>query len=50
VNKTGGKPSFPQIILRSLVRLLLLIDWLPFPFLKEKALHDYLSGTEVVEI
>ncbi len=50
VNNTGGKPSFPQIILRSLIRLLLLIDWLAFPFLNEKALHDYLSGTEVVEI
>jgi uncharacterized RDD family membrane protein YckC len=50
VNLNGGKPSFPQIFLRSLVRLLIIFDWLAFPFLNERALHDYLSKTEVVEI
>lgn len=48
VNKAGGRPSFGQIFIRSLVRLIL-IDSFFIPFL-DKPLHDYLSGTEVVEV
>jgi len=47
VNKAGNKPSFWQIILRSLVRLTI-IDCFFIPFL-DKPLHDYLSKTEVTE-
>jgi len=48
VNKTGEKPFFWQIILRSLVRLTI-VDCFFIPFL-DKPLHDYLSKTEVVEV
>jgi len=47
VNKKGSKPSFFQILLRSIVRLTV-IDCFFIPFL-DKTLHDYLSNTEVVE-
>lgn len=47
VTKTGGRPAFWQILVRSAVRLTL-IDCFFIPFL-DKTLHDYLSGTEVVE-
>ena len=47
VNKNGGKSSFFQIFLRSIVRLTI-IDCFFIPFL-EKTLHDYVSKTEVVE-
>ncbi len=47
VNKKGGKSSFIQIFLRSIVRLTI-IDCFFIPFL-EKTLHDYVSKTEVVE-
>lgn len=47
VNKNGGKSSFIQIFLRSIVRLTI-IDCFFIPFL-EKTLHDYVSKTEVVE-
>lgn len=48
VNKTGGRPSFLQILLRSLTRLLP-IDCFFIPFV-ENTLHDYISKTEVVEV
>ncbi len=48
VNKTGGKPFFWQIIIRSLVRVTV-IDCFFIPFL-DKPLYDYLSGTAVVKI
>lgn len=48
VNKQGGKPSFLQVIIRSLVRITI-IDCFFIPFL-DKPLHDYVSKTEVVEI
>src|SRR5690242_5061530 len=48
VNNKGGKPSFLQILIRSLVRLTI-IDCFFIPFL-DKTLHDYLSKTEVVEV
>ncbi len=48
VNKNGGRPSFLQILLRSFVRIIF-IDCFFIPFLN-KTLHDYLSGTEVVEV
>jgi uncharacterized RDD family membrane protein YckC len=48
VNKKGTRPSFLQILLRTLVRLTV-IDCFFIPFL-DKTLHDYLSGTEVAEI
>jgi uncharacterized RDD family membrane protein YckC len=48
VNKKGTKPSFFQILLRSIVRLTI-VDCFFIPFL-DKTLHDYVSKTEVVEI
>ena len=48
VSKDGGKPTFWQILVRSLVRLTI-IDCFFIPFL-DKPLHDYLSKTEVVEV
>lgn len=48
VNKNGGKSSFFQVFLRSIVRLTI-IDCFFIPIL-DKTLHDYLSKTEVVEI
>lgn len=48
VNKNGGRPSFFQIFLRSIVRLTI-IDCFFIPIL-DKTLHDYVSKTEVVEI
>jgi len=47
VNKQNGKPTFWQILIRSLIRLTI-IDCFFIPFL-DKPLHDYLSKTEVVE-
>lgn len=48
VNKSAGKPAFWRILIRSLIRLTI-IDCFFIPFL-DKPLHDYLSGTEVVEV
>lgn len=48
VNKKGTRASFLRIVLRTIVRLTV-IDCFFIPFL-DKTLHDYLSGTEVVEI
>lgn len=48
VNKNGMKPRFWQIVVRSLVRVTI-IDCFFLPFL-DKTLHDYVSGTEVVEV
>ena len=48
VNRSGGKPSFIQLLLRSFTRLIIL-DCFFIPFL-DKPLHDYLSKTEVVEL
>lgn len=47
INQHEQKPSFWQVITRSLVRITL-IDMFFIPFLG-KPLHDYLSKTEVVE-
>ena len=47
VNKQGSKPSFQQVLARSIIRLTL-IDCFFIPFL-DKPLHDYLSKTEVIE-
>lgn len=47
VTRNNGRPSFLQILVRSLVRLTI-IDLFFIPFL-EKPLHDHLSRTEVVE-
>jgi uncharacterized RDD family membrane protein YckC len=47
VTKTGQRPALWQILVRSLVRVTL-IDAFFIPFL-DVTLHDYLSGTEVVE-
>lgn len=47
VNTKGLKPSVGAIFIRSLTRVIL-IDGFFFPFL-EKTLHDYFSGTMVVE-
>ncbi len=51
VNKTGGKPTFFQILTRSIIRVLgvIIIDSIFISFLG-KTLHDYLSKTEVVEV
>ena len=48
VTKDGKKPNFFQIFIRSLVRLIV-IDCFFIPFLDGKTLHDYLSGTVVIE-
>jgi uncharacterized RDD family membrane protein YckC len=48
VDKTGKKPSFAAIFIRSLVRLTI-IDLFFIPFLG-KPLHDYLSKTQLVEV
>ncbi len=48
INSNGGKPSFFQAIIRSLVRLTV-IDCFFIPFLN-KPLHDYLSRTDVAEV
>ncbi len=48
VNQKNSKPSFVQVLIRSLVRLTI-IDMFFIPFL-DKTLHDYVSKTEVVEV
>lgn len=48
VNNKGGKPSFLQILIRSVTRVII-IDCFFIPFL-DKTLHDYTSKTEVVEV
>lgn len=48
VNKTGTKPAWWQVLVRSLMRLTV-IDCFFIPFL-DKPLHDYVSRTEVVEV
>ena len=48
VNANNQKPSFPQIIIRSAARIIV-IDLFFLPFL-DKTLHDYLSKTNVVEV
>ncbi len=48
VNKKGGKPSFLQIVIRSLIRLTI-IDCFFIPFFDD-TLHDYVSKTTVVEV
>lgn len=47
-DKKGLKPGFGKIFLRNLVRLTI-IDCFFYPVLN-KTLHDYVSGTEVVEV
>jgi uncharacterized RDD family membrane protein YckC len=47
VNKKGGRAAFWRILLRSLARVTI-IDLFFIPFLG-KPLHDWVSGTEVVE-
>jgi len=51
VNQQGGKPTFFQIFIRSVVRVLgvIVIDSIFVSFLN-KTLHDYVSRTEVIEI
>ncbi len=48
VNKHNRKPSFLQILFRSLIRVTI-IDMFFIPFI-DKPLHDYASKTELVEI
>ena len=48
VDKNGKKASFGQVIIRSVVRLTV-IDMFFIPFLEGRTLHDFLSGTYVVE-
>lgn len=48
VNKSGKRASILKILIRSLVRLTV-IDCFFIPFLDGLTLHDYLSGTRVVE-
>ncbi|WP_447640966.1 MULTISPECIES: RDD family protein [Chitinophagaceae] len=47
VNKSGQRPHFLQVIVRSIVRLFPL-DFILIPF-TERTLHDIASGTYVVE-
>ncbi|MCG9899839.1 MAG: RDD family protein [Hydrotalea sp.] len=48
VNSKGEKPGVLRILLRSISRVIL-IDMFFIPFLG-KTLHDYISGTDVVEV
>ena len=48
VNAAGKKPGILRVLVRSLVRLTI-IDMFFIPFLG-KPLHDYLSGTVIVEV
>ena len=48
VNAKNSKPSFVQILIRSIIRVTI-IDMFFFPFF-DKTLHDYLSKTDVVEV
>lgn len=48
VDKSGKRPSFPAIFIRSLSRLII-IDLFFIPFLG-KPLHDYVSKTQLVEV
>ncbi len=48
VKSNGHKPSILHILIRTLVRIIV-IDFLFIPFLNGKTLHDYLSGTTVIE-
>lgn len=48
ITKEGRKPGLIAVFIRSLIRLTI-IDAFFFPFLEERTLHDYLSGTYVVE-
>lgn len=47
VSKDGRKAGWARVFIRSLVRLTI-IDMFFIPFL-DKTLHDYLSGTELVQ-
>lgn len=47
ISLNGKKPTFLQVLIRSIVRLTI-IDMFFIPFL-DKTLHDYLSKTDVVE-
>ena len=51
VNRAGGKPSFFQILTRSVFRVLgvIVVDSVFLSFLG-KTLHDYVSKTEVIEV
>ena len=48
VDRKGRKASFVQVLVRSVVRLTV-IDMFFIPFLEGRTLHDYLSGTYVIE-
>jgi uncharacterized RDD family membrane protein YckC len=48
VSQNAQKPNAARILARSLVRLII-VDCFFIPFLNNRALHDYLSGTLVVE-
>ena len=48
VNANGSKPSVLKVFIRSIIRITI-IDMFFIPFV-DKPLHDYLSGTDVVEI
>ncbi len=48
VNKAGKRPAIWQILIRSVVRVIPL-DCFFIPFI-DRTLHDYVSGTAVVEI
>lgn len=48
ITKEGGKPGLPAVFIRSVIRLTIIEAFL-FPVLEDRTLHDYLSGTYVVE-
>lgn len=45
----GGKPAFYQILLRSAIRLTLILDFVFIAF-RERPLHDIASKTRLVEV
>ena len=48
VNANGKRPALWQMLLRSILRLTLVFDFLLIPF-TDKTLHDYATKTAVVE-
>ncbi len=49
IDSNGEKPGILKMLIRSALRLII-IDAFFYPFLNERTLHDYVSGTHVVSM
>jgi uncharacterized RDD family membrane protein YckC len=49
VNATGKRPAFWQVLVRSVLRLTLIVDCVFIPF-TDRTLHDFATKTAVVEV